>query len=562
MLKENLKVAVFIMLCSILFGLLFWFFDAALEYFYIREYFHSLIYYYPDSFLESLILNVSFYSLYTRFLFLFGCIAGGAVVSFYVCRHLDVERALVRSEEQLKAIIDSSFDAKVLIDRDGNILKINDKAALYFKKTENELIGGKIYSLLAGDRQEKRKDQFDEVIKTKSPLQFDEEFDNHFYRLIIYPVCDDKGEVSAVAVTLRDISPEKEAEKEIRESREYLALAMKSAGISVWEHWEKNKRMIIYNPDDILEDFEKKRNENRYTEFWESIHPDDRDMIRDALRDHFEGKTETYSALYRMKNPKGGWIWINSFGKVVERDDTGAPVKMIGIRVDVTNLHNYREAVIKANKKLNLLSEITRHDILNQVTAIRLSEEILLSEGHIARKSDAWDLFEVIFRATGMIEKQISFTKDYQNLGIESPRWQNVSEVMKAIEKEARIMDITVKDNTEGIEIYADPMFEKVLYNIIDNSSRHGKAKNLTAGYEIDDKGCMLILEDDGCGIEEKSKERIFDRGYGKNTGIGLFLAREILDITGIEIRETGTPGRGARFEILIPGEAFRETKE
>jgi signal transduction histidine kinase len=66
------------------------------------------------------------------------------------------------------------------------------------------------------------------------------------------------------------------------------------------------------------------------------------------------------------------------------------------------------------------------------------------------------------------------------------------------------------------------------------------------------------VCEDDGNGILAEEKEMIFERGYGKNTGMGLFLAREILDITGITIRETGEPGKGARFEMTVPEGAYR----
>ena len=562
MIKKNLRFAAFIMLCSILFGLMFWVFYSSLEYYYIRDYFHSLIYHYPDSFLDSLIFNISPYSLYTRLLFLFGCIAGGGIVAFYVIRHLETEDALLKSEKELKAIIDSAFDAKVLIDQEGVILKLNDKAALYFKKTEEELIGGKIYDFLPSDRLDKRREQFENAIDSKAPVQLDEEFDNHFYRLIIYPVCDDRGKVRSIAITLRDITREKKAGEEIKKGHEYLALAMRSARITIWEQWEKEKKMIVIGPDEIPEDYEKKKQVNSYSQFWESVHPDDRDIIGNALKDHIEGKTAIYSALYRSRGPDGGWIWINSFGRVVEWDEEGNPERLIGVRVDVTNLHNYREAVIRANAKLNLLSEITRHDILNQLTAIRLSQEILLSGELIEKDTETWDLFEVIFKATSMIEKQISFTRDYQNLGISHPKWQKVSDVLKAIEMDANLMNITVSDKTADLEIYADPMFEKVLFNILDNSSRHGAAKDFRASYEVSGKGWILILEDDGCGIEEEAKERIFNRGYGKNTGVGLFLAKEILDITSIGIRETGMPGEGARFEILIPKGAFREARE
>jgi len=63
----------------------------------------------------------------------------------------------------------------------------------------------------------------------------------------------------------------------------------------------------------------------------------------------------------------------------------------------------------------------------------------------------------------------------------------------------------------------------------------------------------VISCEDDGVGLPESDKERVFDRGFGKNGGCNLFLAREILAITGLAIRETGRPGAGARFEILVP---------
>jgi signal transduction histidine kinase len=59
-------------------------------------------------------------------------------------------------------------------------------------------------------------------------------------------------------------------------------------------------------------------------------------------------------------------------------------------------------------------------------------------------------------------------------------------------------------------------------------------------------------------GIETAEKGRIFERGVGKNTGMGLFLTREILGITQISIEETGVPGKGARFEIRIPKGTWR----
>jgi signal transduction histidine kinase len=59
-------------------------------------------------------------------------------------------------------------------------------------------------------------------------------------------------------------------------------------------------------------------------------------------------------------------------------------------------------------------------------------------------------------------------------------------------------------------------------------------------------------------GITDEDKKKLFRKGFGKHTGLGLFLSREILAITGITITENGEPGVGARFEITVPKGMWR----
>jgi signal transduction histidine kinase len=107
--------------------------------------------------------------------------------------------------------------------------------------------------------------------------------------------------------------------------------------------------------------------------------------------------------------------------------------------------------------------------------------------------------------------------------------------------------------------VYADPLFGKVMYNILDNSLQYGQTlTTITASFRRDGDRCVLVIEDDGVGVAAKDKGRIFDKGFGQHTGLGLFLAKEILSLTGIEIMETGFPGKGARFELHIPEGRFR----
>jgi signal transduction histidine kinase len=98
---------------------------------------------------------------------------------------------------------------------------------------------------------------------------------------------------------------------------------------------------------------------------------------------------------------------------------------------------------------------------------------------------------------------------------------------------------------------------------MIDNAVRYGGKITTISFYAEEQNGDHLIVcEDDGDGVVAEEKDKIFERGFGKNTGLGLALSREILDITGVTIRETGEPGKGARFELVVPGGMYRMKRE
>jgi signal transduction histidine kinase len=88
---------------------------------------------------------------------------------------------------------------------------------------------------------------------------------------------------------------------------------------------------------------------------------------------------------------------------------------------------------------------------------------------------------------------------------------------------------------------------------------RHGeRVRKITVSNQLVDKSMRLIFQDDGKGINSAEKDIIFKRGYGNNTGYGLYMTREVLGITGLSIAENGEPGKGARFEITIPAGKHR----
>lgn len=215
------------------------------------------------------------------------------------------------------------------------------------------------------------------------------------------------------------------------------------------------------------------------------------------------------------------------------------------------------EAIRLANNKLNLLSSMTRHDIINQVTAVLGYVHLMETKGLPPEKMMRY--LGKIESITVTIQRLIEFTRDYQDLGVHGPTWQQIDEDFWRAAASFRDSGLTFTSGTEGLEIFSDQMLNKVFHNLIDNTIRHGGgARQASLSYVM--KGDELLLHycDDGVGISPDQKALVFERGFGKNTGLGLFLVREILSITGIRIVEVGTPGNGADFAMSVPKGSFR----
>jgi PAS domain S-box-containing protein len=221
-------------------------------------------------------------------------------------------------------------------------------------------------------------------------------------------------------------------------------------------------------------------------------------------------------------------------------------------------VERYAHALARANKNLNLMYSITRHDILNHLTVLIGFME--LAGGRITDPF-VLDYLRKQKCAAQAIYQSILFTRDYQDLGIHDPEWQNLQDIVSCVTAQVNAPRITFTVAVEGLEIFADPLLEKVFYNFIDNSLRHGgDVSTVTFSSRKNDIGLLLLYEDNGVGIPDEEKVQIFERGFGKNTGLGLYLVQEILLLTDITIRETGEPGRGARFEMQVPVHSFRST--
>jgi len=314
------------------------------------------------------------------------------------------------------------------------------------------------------------------------------------------------------------------------------AFTLDKKSLKIREPNEKFSQILHYERDDL----------ERKT--LPDLIPDDTERERFLAGVGNQLRTGDIEARFLSADGSIRWVLVSASGTIEPN--------IICTLVDITDNKLVTEALTQANKKLNLLNSVTRHDILNQLTALLGYLELTRQE---TKDPQTIRYIEKEELAANAIRKQILFTRDYQNIGDQIPQWHNITETLSLAIAALDLHNIRIIADLPPIEIYADPMFEKVFYNLMENSIRHGeRLTKITIHSQDTPDGINLILEDDGVGIPETAKEKIFRREYFKHTGFGLFLGREILSITNLTISETGIPGKGARFVIHAPKGKYR----
>ena len=381
------------------------------------------------------------------------------------------------------------------------------------------------------------------------------------------PLRDVDGNIVGAIESIRDITFRKKAELELKSREERLRLILMNINDGILIH-----RISQDGPQEILEVNDRICQLLGYTrqEFLQmSIRdidvPEQRKNVAALADELFSRKHIIFETEYFNKARQRVPVEISASlfemdnqpaVLAVVRDITERKILESEMEHHTTELHRFSQTLQQVNNKLNLMNRITRHDILNQLTAIvgylHLMKEKVTDPG-------LQDYIAIELRAAKNIEDQIMFTKDYQDIGAQSPRWFDLRNVIRSAAEKLTLSPVTVSVSAGPAQIYADPMFEKVFYTLFENTIRHGRnVTAITISAAEKDSRLVIVYEDNGGGVPAGHKEDIFDRKYFRHTGFGLFLCRTILGITGISIRETGEPEKGVRFEILVPAGAYR----
>ncbi|WAI00188.1 PAS domain-containing sensor histidine kinase [Methanogenium organophilum] len=476
---------------------------------------------------------------------------------------------LSEHREMFALLFSSMCEAFVLLDEAYEIRMWNTAAEEMFGYAEDDVTGKNIFPLLFSLGPEDGKRIFQRFLKpdatssgrTPAELFLSTKEGGAVHTEASVSRFTHKGN-SYLLLIIRDNTERYRFVESLTEREEFLRFAIDAARVGIWDYdLEEDVYSLSEDVYALLSLAGPQISPSHVSsDAWRAImHPDDVLTAESVNLAIMSGTVADLDLELRLKTAGGTWNWFALEGKVIEYDSTGCPQRVVGIIRDVQDKKQAESAIREANRKLSLLAGVTRHDILNQIQGLLFYSEEM--------KSGEYTVDEMVVMAgkinemTETINRQITRTRNYDTLGTEPPEWQNVHYLADEIVAGMDDLGLLYLNECPMVEIYADFLFAEVLRTIVENCTQHAVgATTLTIRFEETDDAGLITIEDDGCGIPLKNKEMIFSHGFSKGAGGGLFIAREIAGVTGIELYETGEVGSGARFALRIPKSGYRFT--
>jgi len=213
--------------------------------------------------------------------------------------------------------------------------------------------------------------------------------------------------------------------------------------------------------------------------------------------------------------------------------------------------YNSNENKVK-EEELITAGKLVTHDVKSKLTPCYLAIALIREKIQTTKISKELNIIKSSCKA---IERIVT---NYEAIVYgEELDYKKVNELFKkAVSRFAELQERKIKViyECQKLKVLADSRLIPVFSNLIDNSLKYAKGlSKIRLYYSKESNGLELIYEDNGEGIPEEEKEKIFNEGYGEGTGRGLYLVRKILESYGWTIKENGREGEGVKFTIFIP---------
>jgi len=415
-------------------------------------------------------------------------------------------------------------------------------------------------------------DVFRRVLRTGKNESFpvlikDKETIKHSHQNKIIKISQEK-----LLVLYNEVKEYERSKKALEESEERLKLALESTKIGLWDHNLKTGE--VYRSKEWAEmlGYSKKEIDNKCEVWKDLIHPDDRNEVNQIALAHETSETDTFQVEHRLKTKKGHYKWILNWGKIIEKDAEGNPVRAVGTHLDIDKRKKTEKKLAELNATKDRLFSIIGHDLKNPLSDI-LGFSSLITKNYSDYSPEKvrtfveyieqaatrmHDMLENLLRWSRLQREETSFKPEKINLT------QLITKNIHQFQIKADSKEISLccpEKNT--VYAYADKnMIETVIRNLLSNALKYtDKGGEVTIQTAIKNNKITVSVQDTGIGIRVTDKTNLFQPEKQnstngtlgeKGTGLGLILCKEIIDIHNEDIWVESEPGKGSTFRFTL----------
>lgn len=495
----------------------------------------------------------------------------------------EVHNNIVKTEEKFKNMANASPVMLWFCDEDGDIIFFN-KAWLKFtgRQLEEEIGKGWISGVHHEDIHHFVYETYYESVKNQTSYSVEyrlKRYDGQ-YRWILengVPKYNDNGEFEGLIGSAFDITERKISEIKLRQQDKFTSRIAELSPDVIYIY-DINLRQNIFQNRNLAQFLG--YSESKYPQFTQSvfdelIHPSDLQLAK-YNDEHFQ-KFNTQNIVeleFRLKDAEGNWRWIKSRESPFLYSSDNKLVQILGSAHDVTESKNFEIQLLNTNKELKSVNEELDSFVYRASHDLRAPMSSILGLVNLAKKDNKDDnmlvYFEMIEKS---IEKLVSVTQDLidharnarTEINIEKINFNLIiNDIIEGLKFHENVSKIKFEIQVDTFaEFYCDKMRLILLFNnLISNAVKyHDKDKNnkfIKISVSTTKKKAIIVIEDNGLGIEKEHHEKLFDMFFRANktisgTGLGLFIVKGALDKISGTISFDSEYKKGTKFIVNLP---------
>jgi len=481
--------------------------------------------------------------------------------------------------EDHENLLSSIEDGVLYVDRNLRIRKYNPAIAVAFNLLPQDI--GRPLDHISFNLEDSDQMMCDvrKVLKGGERIERESRTDQgQVYLSRFTPFFNDGSRIEGVILSFTDVT-------QIEQMRIRLSRAMRTARMIWWEWHLPSDTVKVHSDGNCILGYEREQLSQSGDYWYSRLHPDEVDQIRAIIKDCLDGKTESWSSEHRYKTTDGAFEWVQEFGYVSHRDESGTPIHMSGTTTNIhrrkmmeLDLRASKEAAEEAAKAKTRFLSTMSHEIRTPLNGvIGMADLLQLSD----LTSEQREQLDTIIQSSNVLLEVLNSILDFSK--VESGQLEfnprpcrlkaNLYSSIKGLTARAKQRKITMQSDLQlGEESYYLDFFRlrQVIFNLVGNAIKFTEPGGHIQLTVREDKSGVLRfdVEDDGIGIDEKDMQKLFKpfsqvdssitRRYD-GSGLGLSISKELVESMGGRISVKSVRGKGSVFTFTIQANRIPE---